>query len=87
MISIKTARKFIESNPNDPEAKVLADLVLSLENESSFSLSSLYRLGHDRFELAMDVLKEWRIDRYYAGKAKLFDVSWQLRKLTDEQRS
>jgi len=85
MISIKAARRFIEHNPDDPDAKVLADLVLSLEDESSFSLSNLYRLKPDQFELAINILQEWRIDRYYAGKAKLFDISWQLRKLKDVQ--
>jgi hypothetical protein len=27
----------------------------------------------------MKLLADWRIDRYYMGKAKLFDVSWQHR--------
>jgi hypothetical protein len=81
MIAIKAARKFIESNPDDPEAKVLARLVLALEDETSFSLADLYRLTLDRFDLAIAILNEWRIDRYYAGKAKLFDLSWQLHEL------
>ncbi len=79
MNAIKAAQKLIESNPDDPEAKVLANLVLALEDESSFSLGDLYRLGEGRFELAIRILEEWRIDRYYAGKAKLFDLSWQVR--------
>lgn len=81
MIAIKLARKFIESDPVAPDAAILADLVLSLENESAFSLGDLYRLERDNFELALDILSEWRIDRYYAGKAKLFDVSWQHREM------
>ena len=81
MIAIKAARKFIETNPDDPEAKILAQLVLALESETACSLADLYRLGLDRFDLAIDILREWRIDRYYAGKAKLFDVSWQLQEL------
>jgi hypothetical protein len=27
--------------------------------------------------MALKVLEEWRIDRYFAGKAKLFDISLQ----------
>ncbi|HVZ42882.1 MAG TPA: hypothetical protein VHA82_03645 [Ramlibacter sp.] len=81
MIAIKAARKFIESHPTDPDAAILADLVLALENESVFSLGTLYRLRPDQFELAMSILNDWRIDRYYIGKAKLFDISWQHREL------
>lgn len=81
MIAIKAARKFIGNNPEHPEANILASLVLALECEASFSLGDLYRLGRDRFDLAIQILQEWRIDRYYAGKAKLFDVSWQAHEL------
>jgi hypothetical protein len=29
----------------------------------------------------MDILKEWRLDRYYASKSKLFDLSLQISEL------
>ncbi|CKV39861.1 Uncharacterised protein [Mycobacterium tuberculosis] len=29
----------------------------------------------------MDILKEWRLDRYYASKSKLFDLSLQVSEL------
>ena len=29
----------------------------------------------DQFGLALSILKEWRLDRYYAGKARLFDAA------------
>ena len=29
----------------------------------------------------MDILKEWRLDRYYASKSKLFDLSLQVTEL------
>lgn len=83
MIAIKAARKFIERDPADPDAKVLADLVLALEDESPFPLAELYSLRPDQFALAVDILRDWRLDRYYIGKAKLFDVSWQHRELRD----
>lgn len=79
MIAIKSARKTIENDPGTADARILADLVLSLENESPFPLADLYHLGQKNFALALDILGEWRIDRYYAGKAKLFDISWQHR--------
>jgi len=81
MIAIKAARKFIEANPDDEGAKVLADLVLALAGETPFNLEALYSLGSKHFELAIEILSEWRLDRYYMGKAKLFDISLQLKQL------
>jgi hypothetical protein len=40
-------------------------------------LKDLYELSSSDFELAMDILQEWRLDRYYMGKAKTFDVAMQ----------
>lgn len=81
MNAIKTARKFIQAQPDSESARTLTQLVLALESESSFNVAELYRLDLPSFELAIDILKEWRIDRYYAGKAKLFDLSLQLNAL------
>ena len=81
MNAIKQARHFIESDPESDGAKTLAKLVLALESAGSFELGSLYKLDYPRFGLAMDILQEWRLDRYYAGKAKLFDLSMQVASL------
>lgn len=86
MNAIKSARKFIAANPEDPSAQILARLVLALESEHGFELVELYKLDFDRFDLAIDILKEWRLDRYYAGKSKLFDLSLQLSELQQQQQ-
>jgi hypothetical protein len=83
MNAIKAARRFIETHPEDESAQILARLVLALESESSFELVNLYRLNYKSFQLAMDILKEWRLDRYYASKSKLFDISLQLSELKE----
>ncbi|MBH1957315.1 hypothetical protein [Polaromonas sp.] len=75
MRAIKEARKFIERNPADPSAKALAKLVLALESEAEFPIIDIYQLDFERFNLALDILREWRLDRYFAGKAKLFDTA------------
>lgn len=74
---IKEVRKFIEQDPFNPEARILARLVLALESEVDFAISDIYKLDFERFTLALKVLQEWRLDRYYAGKARLFDISFQ----------
>jgi hypothetical protein len=77
MRAIKKARRLIEKNPQSPFAQTLSKLILSLESEVQFSLKDIYSLSPDDFELVMDILKDWRLDRYYIGKAKVFDLAGQ----------
>lgn len=78
MNAIKKARKYIEHDPVSDASVTLAQLVLALESEVHFDLVKLYKLDYDRFNVAMDILREWRLDRYYMGKAKLHDLSVQV---------
>lgn len=81
MNAIKEARQIITSAPNSDAARALARLVLALETEGEFPLASLYALDLKTFDLAIDILSEWRLDRYYAQKGKLLDVSYQVHNL------
>ena len=85
MLAIKKARKLIEAKPTDEASVALADLVLALETEQSYPLHRLYDLDYKRFELAMEILAEWRLDRYYASKIKLIDASNQAREMVSAQ--
>ena len=78
MRALKQARKLIEKKPESPAAQALSTLVVALESETPFALQSLYQLDYDDFELALDLLKEWRLDRYYSSKVRLLDLSVQL---------
>lgn len=78
MRALKQARKLIEKKPESPAALTLSSLVVALESETPFALHSLYQLDYDDFELALDVLKEWRLDRYYSSKVRLLDLSVQV---------
>ena len=78
MQALKKARKLIEKKPEKPSALVLSQLILALESSSPFNLSELYQMDYDDFLLAMDVIKDWRLDRYYATKAVLLDLSMQI---------
>ena len=83
MLAINKARKIILTNPDHPGAKVLAELVIALETGHPFPLNQLYTLNFEQFELSMQVLAEWRLDRYYSSKGRLLDLSVQ----TAERRS
>ncbi|MEZ5664584.1 MAG: hypothetical protein R3E94_13810 [Burkholderiaceae bacterium] len=80
MLAIKKARKLIESDPGHNASAVLSRLVLALESDTPFQLGSLYTLGYENFELALAIMAEWRLDRYYTSKAVLLDLSMQVEK-------
>lgn len=75
MLAVKKARKLIQTNPDSPNAKVLSALVIALESNQAFPLNQLYTLSFSQFELALEILSEWRLDRYYSSKGRLLDLS------------
>ena len=77
MNAIKKIRTFIETDPLSAQAQTLARLVRALESDEQLVLGKLYLLDYDKFNLAIELLKEWRLDRYYMSKAKLLDISVQ----------
>jgi hypothetical protein len=79
MSALKQARKLIEKSPGSKEALALSRLVLSLETDQAISLKEIYELDYNSFELATNVIRDWRIDRYYASKVKLLDLSLQVK--------
>jgi hypothetical protein len=74
MNAIKQIRKYLEKDPTSESARILARLSAALAEEGSFPLADLYRLDYDAFNLAIELLKDWRLDRYYAARIRLFDV-------------
>ncbi len=75
MSALKEARKLIESDPTTRNAKTLSRLVLSLETDQELSLKEIYLLDYDTFEMAVQIIRDWRIDRYYLSKVRLLDLS------------
>ena len=78
MKALKKTRKLIEAAPESSEARIISALVVALESNSAYPINDLYSLDFDDFELALDLLKEWRLDRYYMSKVRLLDLSVQL---------
>lgn len=74
MYAIKQVRKHIEQNPKEPDSMILKQLVFSLQNNEQFYLGLLYELRGENFDLALQIMKEWRLDRHYAKKKKLLDA-------------
>ena len=81
MLAVKKARKLIQTSPESPGSKTLAALVIALESDQAFALSQLYSLSYSQFELALEILGEWRLDRHYSSKGRLLDTSLQASEL------
>lgn len=75
--AVRNIAKFIKKNPENEEATVLWELCRALESETPFELGRLFHLSLKSFELAMDLLNEWRIDRLIAERRiqKYLDLS------------
>jgi pantothenate kinase len=74
MRAIQKIQTFIESSPESFDAQAFAHLILSLQAEAELSSSDLYKLNAEHFDLAMELLRDWRIDRFYRGRAKAFNL-------------
>jgi len=77
MRAIKKARKIIETDPSSDAAKALTSLILALQTDADFSFKKLYELQMKDFDLMIEVMKDWRLDRYYEGKAKAISTAIQ----------
>jgi hypothetical protein len=74
MKAIKEVRKYLQSHPGTPDSQILSRLAAALGDEAAFPLGELYELDGEAFELAIELMRDWRLDRYYAARIKLFDA-------------
>jgi hypothetical protein len=66
--AVKNIARFIKRNPESEEATVLWELCKALEGDASFELHRLFNLSLKSFEMALELLDEWRIDRHIAER-------------------
>ena len=74
MNAIRELREYLKSNRTNPSAKVLAKLAVALADEQEFPLAELYRLPLREFDLAIELMRDWRLDRDYVARMRLFDL-------------
>ena len=70
--AIHDIRRYLSDHSDSPSARVLSRLPATLSKEESLALSELYELDWESFELAIELMRDWRIDRYYADRTNLF---------------
>lgn len=76
MNTLKQLEQRLLDQPEDPDNAVLKNLVQALCNKEKLDLSGLYELPYDDFELAIAIMKRWRIDRYTKTKDRLRELVW-----------
>ena len=87
MRAIKKVKKIIEHSPESTTGLVYSRLILSLEAEEDLRIKELYKLNAHDFELALELMKDWRIDRFYIGKAKAFDMATRASDLASKKQA
>lgn len=62
--AVKSIAKYVRKNEDEESAAILRELCEALETGQPYELARLYDIKPKAFELAMDVLAEWRFDRH-----------------------
>jgi hypothetical protein len=62
--AVKTIAKYIRNNPDSKAGEILRGLCSALEAKQPFEILQIYELDKKTFEMAMDLLEEWRFDRH-----------------------
>lgn len=75
--AVKNIANFIRRNSESDDATVLWQLCKSLEAGTPFQMQLLFDLRLKSFEMAMELLDEWRIDRMIVERRvqKYLDLS------------
>ncbi len=68
MFAIQKLEEYLQTRASPAAARELKRLVEALKREGEYPLASLYEIDFEAFELALNVLHDWRIDRYYADR-------------------
>lgn len=74
----KIIRK-IHSDPSHPTSSVLSSLIKALDDGAQFDLNRLYQLSYGDFGLALDLMKQWRLDSYR------YERGWASRIVSDPE--
>ena len=71
MNNLKKIEKRLLKTPDEPASKIFKALVRALYQKEDFNLAAIYDLDYEDFELALSVLKDWRLDRYAKTRERL----------------
>ncbi|GAO37827.1 hypothetical protein SCT_3265 [Sulfuricella sp. T08] len=70
----KLEKRLLGIHKDDPANLVLIRLVKSLCLHENFNLSEIYELSYDDFELALNIMKDWRLDCYSKTTERILKI-------------
>lgn len=62
--AVKSIAKYVRKNEDEEASLILRELCEALETGKPYELSRLYDIKPKAFDLALDLLSEWRFDRH-----------------------
>lgn len=71
---LKKLEKRLSSKPDDPDNAVFRSLVEALCLKEPLGMAELFELPFEDFELAVAIMKAWRLDRYTKTKERLREL-------------
>jgi hypothetical protein len=71
---LKQLEQRLISKPKDPDNAFFKNLVHALCQKEKLDLATLYELSYEDFELAIAIMKHWRLDRYTKTKDRLREL-------------
>lgn len=74
MNTLKKVEKRLLKMPDEAASQVFKDLIKALYQKEPFNLAAIYELDYEDFELALTVLKDWRLDRFTKTKERLKEL-------------
>lgn len=74
MNTLKQLEKHLLNAKNHKDSEVFWKLARALCLQEEFKLAELYELSYDDFQLALDVMKSWRLDRYTKTKERVREL-------------
>jgi hypothetical protein len=64
MRELEIARSMIRQRPDGDVERTLQKVIVALENCSPMDMAGIYALDFDNFELVIDILRGWRLQRH-----------------------
>lgn len=74
MNTLKKLEKCLIGQSCGQDNKFFSRLVEALCLKGNLDLAELYELPYDDFKLAMDIMKDWRLDQYTKTKDRLREL-------------
>lgn len=75
MFAANQIHKKIRLQPESDIAQIFSRLIVSLESDEPLKLQEIYSMPFDDFKLAIEIIRDWRVERYYKSKMKVLDTS------------